>query len=61
MALTLHGTVSDNTVVLSRPNATPVIYNGDMLLAQRGTSATGITGGGYPTVDRFFMSMLSAD
>ena len=60
MALTLHGTVSDNTVVLSRPNATPVIYNGDMLLAQRGTSATSITGGGYPTVDRFYMSMLSA-
>tara|TARA_R100001460_G_scaffold36015_1_gene69245 strand:- start:912 stop:2039 length:1128 start_codon:yes stop_codon:yes gene_type:complete len=60
MALTLHGTVSDNTVVLSRPNATPIIYNGDMLLAQRGTSATSITGGGYPTVDRFYMSMLSA-
>jgi hypothetical protein len=31
-----------------------------MLLAQRGTSATSITGGGYPTVDRFYMSMLSA-
>ena len=27
MALTLHGTVADNTVVLSRPNAKPLIIN----------------------------------
>ena len=30
-----------------------IIINGDMSIAQRGTSATGITGGGYWTVDRF--------
>ena len=41
MALTLHGTVSDNTAVLSRPNSKPLIINGDMAVAQRATSATG--------------------
>ena len=30
-----------------------IIINGDMSIAQRGTSSTGITGGGYYTVDRF--------
>ena len=30
-----------------------LIINGDMRIAQRGTSATGLTGGGYNTVDRF--------
>ena len=54
MALTLHGTVSDNTVVLSRQNANPLIINGDMAVAQRGTSVTGLgASGGYFTVDRF--------
>ena len=43
MALTLHGTVSDNTAVLSRRNAKPLIINGDMAVAQRATSVTGIT------------------
>jgi hypothetical protein len=38
MALTLHGTVSDNTVALDRKTATPLIINGDMQIAQRGTS-----------------------
>jgi hypothetical protein len=38
MALTLHGTVSDNTVALDRKTATPLIINGDMAIAQRGTS-----------------------
>ena len=41
MALTLHGTVSDNTVALDRKTATPLIINGDMAIAQRGTSVTG--------------------
>ena len=41
MALTLHGTVADNTVVLSRQNAEPFIINGDFVVAQRGTSADG--------------------
>jgi len=30
-----------------------IIINGDMSIAQRGTSETGITGSGYYTVDRF--------
>ena len=55
MALTLHGTVSDNTVALDRKTATPLIINGDMQIAQRGTSATALGNGdtGYHTVDRF--------
>jgi len=52
MALTLHGTVADNTAVLSRRNANPLIINGDMQVAQRGTSFTGQTSSLY-SVDRF--------
>ncbi len=37
-----------------------LIINGDMNIAQRGTSSTGITGDGYFTVDRFKNEMLSA-
>jgi hypothetical protein len=40
MALTLHGTVSDNIVALDRKTATPIIINGDMQIAQRATSGT---------------------
>lgn len=40
MALTLHGTVSDNTAVLDRQNAKPLIINGNMAVAQRATSVT---------------------
>ena len=36
-----------------------IIINGDMSIAQRGTSVTGITGNGYHTVDRFRTSMAS--
>ena len=57
MALTLHGTVSDNTVVLDRRSAKPIIINGDMQVAQRGTSTTGITTSGYYTVDRFAVTI----
>jgi hypothetical protein len=53
MALTLHGTVSDNTVALDRKTATPLIINGDMQIAQRATSVTGITDAGYKALDRF--------
>jgi len=49
MALTLHGTVSDNTVALDRKTATPIIINGDMQNWQRGTSHTSA---GY-TADRW--------
>ena len=37
-----------------RPNVNPLIINGDMAVAQRGTSSTGITGYGYKTVDRWY-------
>jgi len=60
MALILHGTVADNTAVLSRPNAKPIIINGDMAVAQRATSATGQTGSDYPVIDRIFMRLSDA-
>jgi len=59
MALTLHGTVSDNTVALDRKTATPLIINGDMQIAQRGTSVTGVTGNTYTTVDRIKTGLSS--
>ena len=58
MALTLHGTVSDNTVALDRKTATPLIINGDMRIAQRGDQ-TGITAAQYINVDRFFVNMIN--
>ena len=57
MALTLHCTVSDNTVVLSRQNAKPLIINGNMAVAQRATSTTGITGNGVHTIDRIALDL----
>tara|TARA_R100001086_G_C11817943_1_gene253375 strand:- start:264 stop:1361 length:1098 start_codon:yes stop_codon:yes gene_type:complete len=59
MALTLHGTVADNTVVLGRQNSKPIIINGGMTVAQRGTSHTGHTGSAY-TLDRMYVRMSSA-
>jgi len=56
MALTLHGTVADNTAVLDRKSAKPLIINGDMQHAQRGTSLTGQTGTAYQ-MDRFGFQM----
>ena len=38
---------------VQRPNANPLIINGDMAVAQRSTSITGITSAGYNTIDRF--------
>jgi hypothetical protein len=35
-----------------------LIINGDMRIAQRGTSVSGITGGGLNTVDRFTINYL---
>ena len=43
-----------------RPNAKPLIINGDMAVAQRGTSKTSITGGGYYTIDRFDVNNAGA-
>ena len=37
----------------NRPNANPLIINGDMAVAQRGTSVTGHNAVSYTTVDRF--------
>ena len=48
----------DGGVGVARKNAKPLIINGDMVVAQRGTSATGLGsgGGGYKTVDRWRFS-----
>jgi len=43
----------------NRPNAQSLIINGSMQMAQRGTSATGKTGSGYYTCDRWNMSASS--
>jgi len=37
-----------------------IIINGDMSIAQRGTSASGLTGGAYNTADRFYLNMGTA-
>jgi hypothetical protein len=42
---------------LQRPNATPLIINGDMAVAQRSTSSTGNTGSGYHACDRMAWSI----
>ena len=39
--------------VTNRQNAKPLVINGDMQIAQRETSVTGVTTGGYRAVDRF--------
>ena len=40
-----------------RPNAKPLIINGDMAVAQRSTSATSITGNGLNSVDRMYWAI----
>jgi hypothetical protein len=42
-----------NYVALNTVGSKNIIINGDMSIAQRGTSVSGITSGGYHTVDRF--------
>ena len=46
---------ANKTSGVARPNVNPIIINGDMAVAQRGTSATTLTDGsvGFHTVDRF--------
>ena len=58
MALTLHGTVSDNTVALDRKTATPLIINGDMENWQRGTALSS-SPGSY-ACDRFWYAGTGA-
>ena len=51
-------TLPATTHTLATQNALGVrnlIINGDMRIAQRGTSSTGITSNGYYTVDRWYM------
>ena len=45
--------------VTNRPNSKPIIINGGMTIAQRGTSHTGHTGSAY-TLDRMYVRMSSA-
>ena len=59
MALTLHGTVSDNTVALDRKTATPLIVNGDMAIAQRGTSTSSASTDSYFACDRWRTNISS--
>ena len=61
MALAISGTVNDNQAGILRPRktATPLIINGDMQIAQRGTSSTSVTGSGYRTVDRLRLAIAN--
>jgi len=49
------GKIAGGVIPASRPNAMPLAYNGNMEVAQRGTSVTGLTNGssGYHTLDRW--------
>ena len=47
------GKIASGVVPSLRPNANPLIINGDMQVAQRGTSTSGITGSNNFVVDRF--------
>ena len=42
-----------------QPRNKPIIYNGNQSVAQRSTSSTGISAGGYYTVDRWTFSMAN--
>jgi len=47
------GKIAGGVIPASRPNAQPLIINGDMAVAQRGTSFTGVSSGSNFPVDRF--------
>jgi len=57
MAITLDGTngvtYNDGTLQTSAPVGRNLIINGNMQIAQRGTSVAGITVGGYSVQDRW--------
>ncbi len=42
-------------LIANNVNFRNIIINGDMSIAQRGTSVSGITSGGYKTIDRMYM------
>ena len=46
------------TPTVLRPNVRPVIINGNMAVAQRATSVTGITSSGYRAVDRHRIGVI---
>jgi len=60
MALTLHGTVSDNTVALDRKTATPLIINGDMAIDQRNGGASLTITGNDVSCDRWKFQVSQA-
>ena len=62
MALQISGTINDNQAGILRPRktATQLIINGDMQIAQRGTSVTGITSGTNYLLDRFAYAVSTA-
>jgi hypothetical protein len=65
MAITLHGTRTSNTDVLipestlDRKNATPLIINGDMAIAQRATSTSSASTDSYFACDRWRTNISS--
>ena len=50
---------NDMFTTISRPISKPIIINGNMAVAQRGTSLTGQTASGYYTVDRMKLTASS--
>ena len=62
MAITRLGPNQDITAakIAGQINFKNLIINGDMSLAQRGTSTSSITSGGYKTLDRFNIDINSA-
>jgi hypothetical protein len=47
------GSISDTGTVASGVNFRNLVINGDMSIAQRGTSESSVTTGGYKTIDRW--------
>ena len=62
MAITRLGPNQDITAakIAGQINFKNIIINGDMSVAQRGTSVSSITSGGYKTLDRFNIDINSA-
>jgi len=50
---------ANKTSGVARPNVNPLIINGDMAVAQRATSVTGITDDGYKLCDRWYEYLSS--